>query len=108
MCGIVAVVRRPSDRRAPELRDLLRVLDDADARLLPLIARPSVGGLNEVSSAIADVERVLRGASGTFALLADPVGLAALEHRGGVTDRQRRRDSMHSSTGPRPAKRSRR
>ena len=24
MCGIVAVVRRPSDRRAPELRDLLR------------------------------------------------------------------------------------
>ena len=49
--------------------------------LLPLIAWPSVGGLNEVSSAIADVERVLRGASGTFALLSDPVGLAALEHR---------------------------
>jgi glucosamine--fructose-6-phosphate aminotransferase (isomerizing) len=83
MCGIVAVVRRPSDRSAPDLRALLRVLDDADARIRPLVERPSLGGVNEVSDAIGRVERELRGARGTHALLSDPVALAALEQCAG-------------------------
>src|SRR5262245_10592769 len=81
MCGIVAVVRRPDGRPALDLRGLLRVLDDTDAHIEPLLTRPSVGGLNEIATSVGWVERQLRGARGTRALLADPVALAAFEHR---------------------------
>jgi glucosamine--fructose-6-phosphate aminotransferase (isomerizing) len=81
MCGIVAVVRRPSARTAPDLRDLARALDDADAAIVPLLERPSVGALNEIAAVLGHVERQLRGAQGTQALLTDPVALTALEHR---------------------------
>ncbi len=81
MCGIVAVIPRPSDRPAPVLRDLLGTLDDADARLEALIAQPTAEGLNDVRAVVAAAEHALRGAQGTLALIADHFGFAALEHR---------------------------
>ena len=98
MCGIVA--RRPPaerSRRARAAASSLRALDDADARLAPLIARPTRRAAQRGRGAsIADVEHALRGARGTLALLADPVALAALEHRAASLDGERRRDSRRA------------
>ena len=48
MCGIVAVLRCPSDREAPALPVLLTTLDDADARV-------RAGGEGLDAAAVADV-----------------------------------------------------
>jgi len=81
MCGIVAVVRRPSGGSAPDLAALLVTLDDAAARLPAVGEAPSAPGLRAVSDMVVDVERALRGIGGLTALLGDPVAQAALEHR---------------------------
>jgi glucosamine--fructose-6-phosphate aminotransferase (isomerizing) len=81
MCGIVAVLRRPGDRVAPELKLLVDALDEAEVSLRPYGAAPDAAGISAVAKRIAGIERALRGTSGTIALLADPVALSALEHR---------------------------
>src|SRR6266545_4182073 len=86
MCGIIAVVRRPSDRQPPELAGLVdTVIPSAD---------PGGGGtprqagdgwdatrsrLDEAGKALDGVDRELHGAAGLACLLADPDGRARLD-----------------------------
>ena len=81
MCGIVAVLRRPSDRVAPGLKLIVAALDEAEVSLRPYVTAPDAAGISAVAQRIAAIEHALRGTGGTIALLADPVALSALEHR---------------------------
>jgi glucosamine--fructose-6-phosphate aminotransferase (isomerizing) len=63
MCGIIAVVQRPSRRQPPDVAELLASLQRGTA--------------DEVEA----VDRALRGVPGVRALLADPTAAAALDHR---------------------------
>jgi glutamine---fructose-6-phosphate transaminase (isomerizing) len=81
MCGIVAVVRGRSGRDVPALSELAAALDEAEARLRALRRNTTATELHDVAAAVAGVDRQLRGPSGTGALLADPVGRAAIDHR---------------------------
>ncbi len=59
MCGIVAIVSRPSTRTVPEAGDLLALLDSA-------VAAPTLGA---AAYAVAEVDRLLHGVPGTRALV---------------------------------------
>jgi len=92
MCGIIAVVRRPSDRQPPELAGLLKTVERV-AAMIPS-ANPGEGGtpgqagdgwdatrsrLDEAGKALDGVDRELHGAAGLACLLADPDGRARLD-----------------------------
>src|SRR6266496_3167629 len=92
MCGIIAVVRRPSDRQPPELAGLLDTVERV-AAMIPS-ADPGGGGtprqagdgwdatrsrLDEAGKALDGVDRELHGAAGLACLLADPDGRARLD-----------------------------
>jgi glutamine---fructose-6-phosphate transaminase (isomerizing) len=81
MCGIVAVVRGRSGRDVPALSVLAAALDEAEARLRATRQETTATELHEVAAAVAEVDRQLRGPTGTAALLADPLGRAAIDHR---------------------------
>jgi glucosamine--fructose-6-phosphate aminotransferase (isomerizing) len=81
MCGIVAVLRRPTDGELPDLRMLISVLDDVELHLREQCTAPAPAAIAEAGVEIAGVERRLRGVAGVRALLGDPVSHAALEHR---------------------------
>src|SRR5690349_15283904 len=83
MCGLVGVVRRPAQGVAPELAPLLRMLEAACARLGEEVAAPDAIVLHEAADAVQQVARTLRGPLGSGALLADPVAMAAFDHRAG-------------------------
>jgi len=82
MCGIVAVLRRRTDRPAPELAGLGADLEEALAVLTP-IARGEraveAGDLATAGGVIEAVDSRLRGVAGSVALLVDQVGEAAIE-----------------------------
>jgi glucosamine--fructose-6-phosphate aminotransferase (isomerizing) len=85
MCGIIAVVRRPSDRRPPELAELLAAVEGA-ALLVPAAAGDGAGSwdaaatrLTEAAEALSGVDQRLRGIPGLVCLLADPAGRARLD-----------------------------
>jgi glucosamine--fructose-6-phosphate aminotransferase (isomerizing) len=59
MCGIVAIVTRPSSRAVPEASDLLGVLDRAVA----------ADTLARAAEAVAEADRLLHGVPGTRALV---------------------------------------
>ncbi len=69
MCGIVAILRRPSERPAPAARELLAEIDAAWA------AMGEAAGLADAAAGLERVDRALRGTPGVRALLGDP-GLA--------------------------------
>ena len=82
MCGLVGVVRRPPEGAPPELAPLLKMLEAAGARLgVEALEQWDAGALNEAAAAVHAVARTLRGPLGADALLADPVAMAAFEHR---------------------------
>ncbi|MCU1430267.1 MAG: glucosamine 6-phosphate synthetase, contains amidotransferase and phosphosugar isomerase domain [Actinomycetia bacterium] len=82
MCGIVAVVRRRSERAAPQLGEVTAALDRADATLRNLLAAPDpISGLRAATADLSVVDAALRGVPGLVALLSDRVGLVGLEHR---------------------------
>src|SRR5438477_8432398 len=64
MCGIIAVLRRPSTRAVPEPDGLLADLDGAWALLGNGPSR-----LAEAAGRVAAVDRILRGVPGVLALL---------------------------------------
>ncbi len=76
MCGIVAVVRRPSRRTPPELDPLVDALRAAAAALPDDVedARTSAAALGEFAARVEAVDSPLRGVPGVRALLADPDG----------------------------------
>ncbi len=81
MCGIVAVIRRPSKRHAPAPDELLATLREAATTLVQARSAPS-GLLEELGSAhaqLAALDEALRGMPGLQCLLADPALLVALE-----------------------------
>ena len=83
MCGLVGVVRRPAQGAPPELAPLLRMLEAASARLAAEVTAPDAVALHEAAGAVHTVARTLRGPLGAGALLADPVAMAAFDHRAG-------------------------
>lgn len=79
MCGIVAVVRRPSGRTPPDLTELLGQLRPATGYLVAAEAAPvSAGPLHEAARYVEAVDVALRGAAGVRALVDDPGGAEAL------------------------------
>ena len=74
-----APAERP--RRRPSCELLVAALDEAEVALRPYVTAPDASGISAVAQRVAEIERALRGTVGTSALLADPVALAALEHR---------------------------
>ena len=81
MCGIIAVVRRPSQRAVPSVADVTAPLDSASRRLDALIgAGESLAATEAVLARVADEvatsDRLLRGVAGVRVLLEEP-GLAA-------------------------------
>ncbi|MDQ1480780.1 MAG: hypothetical protein QOI44_1641, partial [Actinomycetota bacterium] len=77
------MVRRPAQGAPPELAPLLRNLEAASARLAGEVAAPDADVLREAAEAVHTVARTLRGPLGSGALLADPVAMAAFDHRAG-------------------------
>ncbi|MBM3674662.1 MAG: SIS domain-containing protein [Actinobacteria bacterium] len=75
MCGIVAVLRRPSERTPPALPELL-----AELRLGTGHLRADLDGiaLEAAASHLESVDAALRGVPGIVALLDDPEGVGAL------------------------------
>src|SRR4051794_36532788 len=61
MCGIVAILSRPSRRAVPDAGELLALLDAA-------VAAPT---LHAAAAATARVDTLLKGVPGTLALLGD-------------------------------------
>ncbi len=77
MCGIVAVVRRPSERSVPDGGRLVAALDDA----LGLLATVDPGALSAAAERVEAVDAELRGTPGVRCLLGDRAGIDTLEHR---------------------------
>ncbi len=79
MCGIVAVVRRPTDRTPPSLADLAADLRRATEHLQATAGAASPAGpLDEASVHLEAVDAALRGVPGVRALIGDPGGAAEL------------------------------
>jgi glucosamine--fructose-6-phosphate aminotransferase (isomerizing) len=79
MCGIVAVLRRSTDRTPPSLAELAAELRRATGHLeAALAAALPVSALHEAAQHIVTVDAALRGVPGIRALIDDPTGAAAL------------------------------
>ena len=70
MCGIIAVLRRPSTRRPPDPADLLSAIAGAAAKLDA--AHDLAPGLEAAAAELNDVNRALGGVPGVHALLSNP------------------------------------
>lgn len=83
MCGIIAVLRRSSDRAGPEVADLLGAVLAAQ-RDLETAARATeldAGGFARAAERLDAVDRALRGVPGVRALLASPAVMVELAAR---------------------------
>src|SRR4051794_19587246 len=80
MCGIVAVLRHPTDRPAPELAGLAVLIAAAGSDVEHGIADPSTRRHDFEAAAghLGTVDAALRGTPGVRALLGDPEGTAEL------------------------------
>jgi glucosamine--fructose-6-phosphate aminotransferase (isomerizing) len=83
MCGIVAVVRRPGRRAAPDLTALTAELAAAVALLAPDLGSTApdavVGSLARAAGRVAAVDGQLRGTAGLRALLAPGAAVDGIE-----------------------------
>jgi glutamine---fructose-6-phosphate transaminase (isomerizing) len=81
MCGIIAVVRRPSGRTVPGLDDILAGVEGA-AGLIPDGALPEAldpERLERAAERLTEVEGLLRGIPGLRCLLVDPAARGGLD-----------------------------
>jgi glucosamine--fructose-6-phosphate aminotransferase (isomerizing) len=79
MCGIVAVVRRPTDRTPPSLIELAAELRRASGHFADAFdGGAPAGPLEEASVHVEAVDAALRGVAGVRALIDDPSGVAVL------------------------------
>ena len=102
MCGIVAVLRRPSERTPPDLAELLADLQRAGVHLS---LNPTVADLVDAASVLENVDSELRGVPGLTALLGDPSGATAIaEELAGqqlrLRELEERFDSAETELGP--------
>ena len=74
MCGIIAVVRRPSDRPEPTADEVLTPLREALALVIDRVAggAPPIEQLEQTTQLVAAVNLLLRPATGMAALLGNP------------------------------------
>jgi glucosamine--fructose-6-phosphate aminotransferase (isomerizing) len=77
MCGIIAVLRRRSDRPAPASADLIAPLEGASAALAAASPEQLAATIAALAERVEEVDRLLRGTPGITALLADR-GLSAV------------------------------
>ena len=68
MCGIIAIVQRPSRRQPPDAKDVLALLDEARA-VLEHDAADLAASVHRAAVAVEKVDRLLRGAAGVRALV---------------------------------------
>src|SRR6476646_4277000 len=89
MCGIVAVLRRPTDRLPPELAGLADLIAaaafDVDHGIADLSTRRR--DLEAAAGHLGTVDAARRGSAGVRALLADPSGTAHLTSAVDALDR---------------------
>ncbi len=76
MCGIVVVVRRPSERAAPIVGNIEAELGDV---LAALPSHRSVDGLVAAAGRVEEVDRLLKGIPGLQALLGAPTSIARID-----------------------------
>lgn len=76
MCGIIAVLRRRSDRNPPASADVLALLQGAADELADVPAADLASRLADLAARAEATDRLLRGTPGVRALIADR-GLAA-------------------------------
>ncbi|MGH9119538.1 MAG: SIS domain-containing protein [Acidimicrobiales bacterium] len=80
MCGIIAVVRRPSDREPPQPSELLDLIEPVPGRLAAQspddLTAPT---LSELAETLERADTLLRGVPGVRALLAAPDLAAAVD-----------------------------
>ncbi|HLI24991.1 MAG TPA: SIS domain-containing protein [Acidimicrobiales bacterium] len=76
MCGIVAVLRRPSRRRPPAPGDILAQLQSVEAELGHLAGQEGFdwARLEAAAGRLEDIDALLRGAPGLACLLSSPDG----------------------------------
>src|ERR1700712_1918596 len=80
MCGIVAVVRRPTDRTPPSLTELAAELRRASGHFQDAFdGGAPAGPLAEASAHVEAVDAALRGVAGVRALIDDPSGVTVLK-----------------------------
>ncbi len=72
MCGIIAVVRRPSLRTAPTRDDVMALVDGTAAVLEGVALAAADAPLIAVADRLETADRLLRGTPGIRAMLADP------------------------------------
>ena len=77
MCGIIAVVRRRSERAAPAPGALLASLDAAVSDMEPVLADLSAR-LDTAASVLAEVDRDLRGVPGLTTMVGDLAATSAI------------------------------
>src|SRR5688572_20311353 len=82
MCGIVAVLRAPTDRPVPSASELLDLLDRADAALG---GSPGEGAIRDAADALASLDGMLRGLPGVLALVNDRALVKQIEQQTGAT-----------------------
>ncbi len=85
MCGIIAVLRRPSRRTPPGAQHLMALLADAEAQLH---ATPTPESLTDAAAALAALDEALRGAPGLWAMLQDETLFDELRARADALHRQ--------------------
>ncbi|MBA3282923.1 MAG: glucosamine-6-phosphate synthase, partial [Acidimicrobiia bacterium] len=71
MCGIIAVLRRRSDRTAPTGSELLALLDGGAVALAGADPVTLASVVDDVAARVEEADRLLRGTPGLQALLAD-------------------------------------
>ncbi|MPY95130.1 MAG: SIS domain-containing protein [Acidimicrobiia bacterium] len=82
MCGIIAVLRRRSDRAVPSSAQVLELASRAEARLADS-GTDLVRRLGEATAVLRELDGLLRGVPGVTALVAHPGLAAELEARAG-------------------------
>ena len=79
MCGIIAVVRRPSTRATPTPDDVLELVADQAANLR--VEGDPTAALTALGRRLADADALLRGVPGLRLMLSDPsLGPALVRH----------------------------
>jgi glucosamine--fructose-6-phosphate aminotransferase (isomerizing) len=86
MCGIIAVVRRRSDRTPPSAHDLVGPLESVLAQLGSIDDQDLAGRLRASAERLDEIDRLLHGVPGVQALLADRSLLTTIEDRTGDID----------------------
>src|SRR3954454_17520142 len=101
MCGIIAILQRPTHRTPPEGKDLLALLDEARA-VLDHDAADLAASVHRAAVSVEKVDRLLRGAAGVRALVGHSsvtslvgAGITAVDDRALAHEQRVDRNEVH-------------